>query len=169
MKPKCLRDVIGPFRHGIVALALVAGACAMPEEGPKSGRPQGAGAEGVSAGQPGSASTPDVNPDAAATLAPGVRQAGGRKPPRFNPEEFVGYKPDGLLPILGAPDFVRRDGPAQIWQYREKNCVFDVFLYREGDSARVNHVELRERGATNEPAEACFARMRTLRKPKPAG
>ena len=37
---------------------------------------------------------------------------------------------------LGAPEFVRRDGPAQIWQYRAENCVLDLFLYGNFRSGR---------------------------------
>jgi hypothetical protein len=155
------------FRAVMTGVSLLAAACAAPDgAGPESKPAPGADAGNTPAQKAGVVRSSGPNgADGAAALAPGVLPTGARKPPRYNPEEFVGYKPDGLLPILGAPDFVRRDGPAQIWQYREKNCVFDVFMYREGDTSRVNHVELRERGETDEPAEACFARMRANRKP----
>ena len=50
-----------------------------------------------------------------------------------------------MLPILGAPDFVRRDGSAQIWQYRATNCVLDLFLYKNGNETHVKHAEIRPR------------------------
>ena len=88
---------------------------------------------------------------------------------RFDPDEFVGYSPERVLPILGAPDFVRRDGTAQVWQYRAENCVLDLFLYGAAGESRVKHVELRERVPGAEPVEECFSRMRTTRQPKPSG
>lgn len=85
----------------------------------------------------------------------------------YDPEEFIGYGPQRLLPIMGAPDFVRRDGPAQIWQYRAENCVLDLFLYGKNDDSQVRHVELRERVPGVEPVEQCFSRLRAARQGKP--
>lgn len=168
VKPTSPPDGGGRLRAGLVGLTLLVAACAAPDGAPESGpRQDDAKPTAQQAGDATAAG--QKRGDGSAALAAGVQPAGGRKPRRFDPEEFVGYKPDALLPVLGAPDFVRRDGPAQIWQYRAENCVFDLFLYRDGDTSRVNHVELRERGATSEPAEACYARMRTERNPKPAG
>lgn len=145
----------GPRRRAVmVGLMLLVAGCMSPDDAAQSGGRQDAGADGG---------------DGAVAVAAGVRHVGARKPSRYDPEEFVGYQPDGLLPILGAPDFVRRDGAAQIWQYRAENCVFDLFLYGNGNSSRVAHVDLRERRATDEPVETCFFRMRAKRKPKPAG
>lgn len=87
----------------------------------------------------------------------------------FSPEEFVGYSPERLLPILGAPDFVRRDGTAQIWQYRATNCVLDLFLYKNGNETHVKHAEIRPRVPGVESVDACYSRMRQERKGKPAG
>ena len=88
---------------------------------------------------------------------------------RYDARDFIGFSPDRLLPILGAPDFVRRDGPAQVWQYRAKHCVLDLFLYENGENSRVEHVELRRRGHGAEPIDRCFSRMRLKRRTRPAG
>lgn len=89
---------------------------------------------------------------------------------RFSPEEFLGFSPERVLPILGAPDFVRRDGNAQIWQYRANHCVLDLFLYQNGNDTRVKHAELRPRVANSaESVDSCYTRMRQERKTKPAG
>jgi hypothetical protein len=88
---------------------------------------------------------------------------------RFDPEEFVGYSPDRVLPVLGAPDFVRRDGKAQIWQYRATNCILDLFLYQAGTGSQVKHAELRSRAPGAEALDACYSRMRQERKTKPPG
>ena len=86
---------------------------------------------------------------------------------RFNAEEFVGYSPERVLPILGAPDFVRRDGTAQIWQYRATNCILDLFLYTAGKETRVKHAELRRRVPGAESLDACYSRMRQERAGQP--
>ena len=88
---------------------------------------------------------------------------------RFSPEEFLGYSPERVLPILGAPDFVRRDGSAQIWQYRATNCVLDLFLYQNGKETHVKHAELRPRVPGAELVDSCYSRMRQERKGKPSG
>jgi len=88
---------------------------------------------------------------------------------RFNASEFKGFSPDRVLPILGAPDFVRRDGNAQIWQYRATNCVLDLFLYKTGGETTVKHAELRPRVPGAEPLDACYSRMRQERKTQPSG
>lgn len=88
---------------------------------------------------------------------------------RFDANEFVGFSPDRVLPILGAPDFVRRDGTAQIWQYRDTNCILDLFLYQSGSEALVKHAELRSRVPGAESLDVCYSRMRQNRKTKPSG
>ena len=88
---------------------------------------------------------------------------------RFNAAEFNGYSPERVLPVLGAPDFVRRDGNAQIWQYRATNCVLDLFLYNANGGTVVKHAELRPRVPGAEPLDACYSRMRQERKTRPTG
>jgi hypothetical protein len=88
---------------------------------------------------------------------------------RYSPDEFVGYSPERVLPILGAPDFVRRDGTAQIWQYRATNCVLDLFIYKNDDGTHVKHAEIRPRVPGAESVEACYSRMRQERQGKPSG
>jgi len=88
---------------------------------------------------------------------------------RFDANEFMGYSPDRVLPVLGAPDFVRRDGNAQIWQYRATNCILDLFLYKDGSETQVKHAELRPRVPGAETLDACYSRLRQERKTKPSG
>ena len=50
-----------------------------------------------------------------------------------------------LITLLGEPGFMRRDGPAEIWQYKTLACTLDVFLYKDavGTAYRVTHFETR--------------------------
>lgn len=66
----------------------------------------------------------------------------------------------GLLSVdvegmFGRPRFVRRDGPAQIWQYGTDLCTLNLFLYREGPTFKVRHVEFRNRSADLASSGGC--------------
>lgn len=60
-----------------------------------------------------------------------------------------------LMQRLGAPDFTRRDPPAEIWQYRSASCVLDVFLYPEADGLKVVHATTRDRAKLGTPDDGC--------------
>lgn len=64
------------------------------------------------------------------------------------PEQLLGMAQPQIAELLGAPAFVRRDNGAEIWQYRNDDCVLHLFLYADpaGNAARVSYVELRETG-----------------------
>lgn len=62
--------------------------------------------------------------------------------------------------LLGRPGLVRRESPAEIWQYQTTSCVLDVFLYDEAEGPRVTYVEARSTGAA-EPIAAMAARNRS--------
>lgn len=76
-----------------------------------------------------------------------------------DPKTLVGLTGSEVSGLLGRPGFVRRDAPAEIWQYRGADCVLDVFLYTEANGARVKHVELRPRQPARPTSPACFAGM----------
>ncbi len=80
-------------------------------------------------------------------------------PPSYaDPEELLGLSSDEITAKLGKPTLVRRDGDAEVWQYRRVNCVLDLFLY--GGRKQVEHVDLRDRGDASDAAvQACFQRM----------
>jgi hypothetical protein len=156
-----------------LALLLVLAGCQTTGE-----KAAPAAATATPAPEPAATAAGATAPNAAATgTVTGVGEAGGRRDMataaqvvRFTPEEFLGFSPERVLPVLGAPDFVRRDGNAQIWQYRANHCVLDLFLYQNGSETRVKHAELRPRVATSaESVDSCYTRMRQERKTKPAG
>lgn len=168
-----------PLRAASGALALLLVLAGCQTTGEKAG-PAAAAAPAApspeTAASAGAAAAPNA-PAAATGAVTGVGEAAHRRDMataaqviRFSPEEFLGFSPERVLPILGAPDFVRRDGNAQIWQYRANHCVLDLFLYQNGSDTRVKHAELRSRVATSaESVDSCYTRMRQERKTKPAG
>ncbi len=90
----------------------------------------------------------------------------------MQPEELLGMSADQLAGLLGPADFTRNDGPAEIWQFRNSECILDVFLYRDPAARggyRVEHVETRDRGLVRAADPPCVADMlRARRTPPPA-
>lgn len=68
-----------------------------------------------------------------------------------DPRRFIGAKPDFLLEELGQPSSLRKEAPAEVWQYRAEQCVLDIFLYEAADGPSVVYLEARDLYA--EPAE----------------
>ena len=153
MNPTSVPKPLSLLRSGALAFALVLLA-ACTTTGQDASAVGGANGQSGATTGAGEASSPNQGQKTARAVL-------------YDPEEFIGYRPQRLLPILGAPDFVRRDGPAQIWQYRAENCVLDLFLYGKNDDSQVRHVELRERVPGVEPVEQCFSRLRAARQGKP--
>ncbi len=85
------------------------------------------------------------------------------------PEDLRGLGAGELETLLGAPDFRRRDSPAEIWQYAGPGCVLDTFLYAGEDGAlMVKHVEARSRSVTRVEPRDCYHGILAERK-KPEG
>jgi len=96
-------------------------------------------------------------------------------PPVPGPKHLVGLESSRVNVLLGPPDFRRTDSPAEVWQYRSKACVLDLFLYggpksgkKGGAAYRVTHAELRHVGPAAVSAGDCFRRLFKNR-PRTAG
>jgi len=85
-------------------------------------------------------------------------------PVNDDPAQLLGQSTVQVHDLLGEPRLIRRDGPAEIWQYRASNCILDVFLYDAGADRTVRHVDLRGPGTAMPDRRACFARMLTDRR-----
>ena len=66
-------------------------------------------------------------------------------------DRFHGLKRTDIARLLGRPDLLRRDGDAEIWQYRAGSCILDIFLYEEPGGMRVAHADFRG----NAPGRSC--------------
>lgn len=77
-----------------------------------------------------------------------------------DPEQLIKMTRDDLNGLLGQPDLVRRESPAEIWQYRGKDCVLDVFLYNEDNKPdspfKVVYSEARDLDAQNSDQRRCL-------------
>jgi hypothetical protein len=75
-----------------------------------------------------------------------------------DPQQLMGLDRDELNERLGEPSLIRRDGDAEVWQYRGDRCVLDLFLY--GAAKEVEHIDLRNRGEGDEAeVRDCFVGM----------
>ena len=45
-----------------------------------------------------------------------------------NPDRFLEATPAALIAELGEPRLRRRESPAEVWQYRTRDCVLDFCL-----------------------------------------
>ncbi len=92
-----------------------------------------------------------TQPDSAAATA---EQAALPPEPEIDddPDRLFGLEPGAVIALLGQPELIRRESPAQVWQYRGDDCVFDIILYQEAERTRVTYVEARDgKGGRSEP------------------
>lgn len=141
------------------ALAVGVAACTGPEEMTPASPPS---AYEVA---PSAAWTPTVAPAgrgsrSAAVIAP--------RPIPVPPAQLIGLDRDSLMAALGAPSFVRRDRPAELWQYGGATCILDLFLYpgADGGAYTVAHVETRPRAGDPVSEHDCVSRLITERAAK---
>ena len=110
-----------------------------------------------------------VTPSAALTSGgwhPGIAPVRARPElkPAFvanpDPRALIGLERADVAALLGQPKLLRRDPPAELWQYLSEACVLHVFMYVTGNEGhyRVRHVEVRDRQA-DVAAPHCYAEL----------
>lgn len=91
-------------------------------------------------------------------------------PPQFEPDSFLGLGRRELQERFGQPDLVRREGPAEVWQYVSGPCVLHFFFYPGNEPAnaptgKVEHVEAKTRpgpwGEDLTPEAACAGEFKS--------
>lgn len=78
----------------------------------------------------------------------------------------LGLGPRDLEKLLGTPKLVRRDAPAEVWQYRSEVCVLDVFIYQVATGARVKYAEARTMAAEPARTDDCVNTIRQQKSPE---
>jgi hypothetical protein len=68
---------------------------------------------------------------------------------------FIGLRDADLSRTLGQPKQVRKDAPAEIWQYSGADCVVDFYLYAGDAGLAVAYLEARDQAAESTPADRC--------------
>jgi hypothetical protein len=70
---------------------------------------------------------------------------------------ILGLDSGAVRKLLGEPGLIRRETPAEVWQYRTADCVLDVVLYDHATGPRVAYAEARTSAAEPAPTDACLS------------
>lgn len=99
--------------------------------------------------------------------AKNVNLTRGRPAEIPTPKQLIGLNRDEVHSLLGFPWLLKREGTAELWQYRVTSCVLDLFLLGPDPAdLKVSHVELRSRRENRPPTAACYVDI--LNTPRPA-
>ncbi len=165
----------GVWRAGLALLAALAlGACAAGTLPPTSSAPSAQESAKTEAA-PAETSSGDPAPQALASETADQIDPTGPEPAQLvalpaalvveppiedDPKTLMGLDRGGLAELLGEPSQVRRESPAEIWQYVGGDCIFDIFLYKEQDAYRVIHAEARDdEAAIKTEPRACLNQL----------
>ena len=138
--------LLHPYKCRLVALAIaaLASACAAPVETLPPA---------VIGTSPTKAAGAELLSVATNSWRPGIELVPARpsREPVFvanlDSTALLGLARADVAALLGPPNILRRDPPAEMWQYQKEACVVYVFLFAaEAESDyRVRHVEVRDR------------------------
>lgn len=102
-------------------------------------------------GQPG-AQPPAVTPDTVQTQAPNKE--------KITATQLLGKTDAWVVEQMGEPHFKRADILANLWQYKNSQCVLNLFLYAENPAVatpiRVLHFDARDTKGRSTDRVACL-------------
>ncbi len=81
-------------------------------------------------------------------------------PPVGEPSDYAGLTGPQLQAKLGAASFSRRENGSELWRYDNAQCRAFFFLYAEGGTMRVRHVETVPRGRSMAADLGCLNVLR---------
>lgn len=85
-----------------------------------------------------------------------------------DPDEVMGLGRNAVQALLGKPGLVRREAPAEVWQYQSGGCVLDVFLYEASPDFQVVYLEARTGQAINTATATCLGAVLDRRRATPS-
>ena len=90
----------------------------------------------------------------------GACAGNANKPPviKITSEQLLGQNTSWVGDNLGQPTFKRKDGDAEIWQYKNTECVLSIFIYENanGGGRQVLHFDGRDLGGSPIAREICL-------------
>ena len=104
-----------------------------------------------------------IGPAIAAIILLSGCQAGPPPPDPIHSASILGLDSGAVRKLLGEPGLIRRDEPAEVWQYRTASCVLDVVLYDQASGPRVVYTEARTPTAEPTQADPCLSDVLTTR------
>jgi len=81
------------------------------------------------------------------------------------PPGIAGLAAQDVRTAYGAPAFVRKDGGDEMWRYDGASCKAFFFLYPDGGTLSVRHVETLPRGSRWAADPACLNALRAAASP----
>ena len=84
---------------------------------------------------------------------------------RHDPESVLGFTGRDVRAALNEPELVRRDAPTIVWQYRNKDCILDLYFTtskNDAAAAPVIYYEMRSReesGASEASSQECASSL----------
>lgn len=85
-------------------------------------------------------------------------------PPTGEPANMTGLDASNVRVAFGTPQFVRKDGQIEMWRYDGANCKAFFFLYPNGSSLAVRHVETLPHGNDSAADANCLQSLRAQAK-----
>src|SRR5690348_9383248 len=92
----------------------------------------------------------------AACAAPQQQASLPSAPPVGEPGNIAGMDAGRIRVAFGAPQFVRKDGQVEMWRYDGAACKAFFFMYPNGSSMYVRHVETLPHPATQAADSNCL-------------
>jgi hypothetical protein len=77
-------------------------------------------------------------------------------PPAGQPVDIAGMDAARIRLTFGTPQFVRKDGQIEMWRYDGVTCKAFFFLYPNGGSLAVRHVETVPQGSNAAADSNCL-------------
>lgn len=84
-----------------------------------------------------------------------------------DPDAVMGLGRTEVEALLGEPGLVRREAPAEVWQYQSRGCVLDVFLYQASADFQVVYLEARDGQAVTATTATCLGAVMDERRRTP--
>ncbi len=91
-------------------------------------------------------------------------QATPPPPDPVHSASILGLDSGAVRKLLGEPGLIRRETPAEVWQYRTASCVLDIVLYDQASGPRVVYTEARTPTAEPTQADPCLSDVLTKRR-----
>jgi len=85
-------------------------------------------------------------------------------PPVGEPGNLAGMDASRIRVAFGPPQFIRKDGQTEMWRYDGQDCKAFFFLYPNGQSLSVKHVETLPHQANAAADSSCLQGL--LNRPK---
>ncbi len=79
----------------------------------------------------------------------------------LEPEVLIGKTPTEIETAFGQPHLLRKDSPAEVWQYLADGCALNLFFFPNGSDQNlvINHVAINGRDVTSQntiDSKLCF-------------